>query len=175
MPSNPLSDKQQEQIILQTYEYIDMAANIYGASFKKIPVYFNLGGLKAGMYKRDRLGRSIYYNPHFFLQFMDDNLRSTVPHEVAHYISDMLYGLNRIKPHGSEWKEIMRALGAKPERTCNYDLSDIPHRREKRHTYRCQCSEYELSTRRHNNIQNNRRNYLCKSCKTQLLHVSKNP
>lgn len=171
MPSNPLSDKQQEQIILRTYEYIDIAAEIYDTRLKRIPVYFNLSGLKAGMYRRDRHGRSIYYNPHFFVKFLDDSLQSTVPHEVSHYVTDILYGINAIKPHGTEWKAVMHALGAKPERTCNYDLNGIPHRREKRYPYRCQCSEYELTTRRHNNIQNNRRNYLCKSCKKQLLYV----
>lgn len=171
MPSIPLSDKQQEQIILRTNEYIDLASSLYETKLKPIPVHFNLGGLKAGMYKRDRRGRSIYYNPHIFVKFMDDSLQTTVPHEVSHYVTDMLYGLNAIKPHGSEWKAVMRALGAKPERTCNYDLSGIPHRRERRHTYRCQCSEYELTTRRHNNIQNNKRHYLCKTCKTKLLHI----
>ncbi|MDH5183152.1 MAG: SprT-like domain-containing protein [Gammaproteobacteria bacterium] len=171
MPSKPLSDKEQTQIILRTNEYIDIASSIYDTKLKMIPVHFNLGGLKAGMYRRDWRGRSIYYNPHIFAKFFEDSLQSTVPHEVSHYVTDMLYGLNSIKPHGYEWKAVMHALGAKAERTCNYDLTGIPHRRERRHTYRCQCSEYEISTRRHNNIQNNKRHYLCKTCKAKLLYV----
>ena len=170
MPAIPISDQEQEKIILCTNEYISRAAEMFDIELKFIPVYFGLRGLKAGMYRRDRRGRSIHYNPHFFAEFMDDSLHSTVPHEVAHYVTDMLYGLSSIRPHGLEWKAVMNAFGAKPSRTCNYDLSTIPHRRENRHHYRCDCTQYQLSTRRHNKIQNNLNFYLCKSCKQRLIY-----
>ena len=38
-------------------------------------------------------------------------LSDTVIHEVAHYIVDCLYGFQRVKPHGPEWKSIMVDLG----------------------------------------------------------------
>ena len=97
-----------------------------------------------------------------------ENLEGTVPHEVAHYITHELFGLHRIRPHGREWKAVMAGFDADPAVTCNFDLSGIPQRVERRYTYHCACGSHELSARRHNRIQRGRGRYECLVCRTEL-------
>ncbi len=112
--------------------------------------------------------RYIRYNPYIFAKYFDDNLQHTVPHEVAHYIADMIYGIKNIKPHGQEWKDIMQQFGIEAKTTCNYDLQGIPQRRHHRFAYQCHCRQYEISTRRHNMIARGQQRYLCPACKADI-------
>ena len=84
-----------------------------------VPVSFNLRGQTAGMVRyrggkiKDlRLNLDILNNP----KHTDDFIAQTVPHEWAHVIQRVKHGHRdaygrRIKPHGYEWKKIMRELG----------------------------------------------------------------
>jgi len=62
------------------------------------------------MYRANKNHRVIRYNPYIFAKSFEDNLGLTVPREVAHYVTDMMFGHSR--PHGKEWHEVMRAFGA---------------------------------------------------------------
>lgn len=106
----------------------------------------------------------IRYNPYLFAKYFADNLATTVPHEVAHYICYRQYAPARVRPHGKEWQHIMQLFGVTAERTCNYDLSGIPTRQQKRHAYACRCTDYAFTTRRHNMVVNGKRYYLCRKC-----------
>ncbi len=55
-----------------------------------VPVRFELQGRAAGMYRVHKGERVIRYNPYIFSKYFDDSLANTVPHEVAHYITDVL-------------------------------------------------------------------------------------
>ena len=112
--------------------------------------------------------REIRYNPFIFAKYFEDNFNTTVPHEVAHYITDIIYGLKNIKPHGKEWKSIMQSFGANASVTANYDLSDIPLKKQKLFTYYCACREHQLSSVRHNRIVREQSRYHCKICKQPL-------
>jgi SprT protein len=103
-----------------------------------------------------------------FARYFDDNLQNTIPHEVAHYVVDVLHGMRDTRPHGKEWQKVMHVLGAVPQRTHQYDLQGIPQRRQRRFTYHCGCNVYQLTTRRHNLILNGERRYLCRSCNSEL-------
>lgn len=161
--------QQQQQVLAETHAYIQQAGDYFQRVFKPIPVHFNLKGRIAGMYKVHFTERQIRYNPYLFAKYFTHNMQNTIPHEVAHYIADELYGLNRIHAHGKEWKAIMKLLGAEPKATFNFDLQGIPQRKQRRFPYRCRCRAYELTTRRHNLITSGQRAYYCRACRAALV------
>ena len=169
----PLSENLQEQVIQETNRFIKSAANYYDCKIKEIPVLFDLIGKSAGMY-RVRAGQQVIrYNPYVFAKYFDDNFSETIPHEVAHYVTDILYGLRSIKPHGAEWKSVMQVFGVAANRTANYDLSGLPVRKFQTFVYHCGCQNYELTSRRHNKILNGSGHYMCRDCGGKLLFVKK--
>jgi SprT protein len=166
-----LDKQQQGRVCAATSDCLRRAGEIYGIDPQPVPVSFDLKGRSAGMYQVQRGQRRIRYNPYIFFRYLDDNLAATVPHEVAHYVTDLLYGLRNVRPHGREWKSVMKALGAEPRVTANYDLDDMPIRRQQRYTYRCQCSTHQLSACRHNRIGRGDAAYLCRKCGVALSQV----
>jgi SprT protein len=165
----PINPALEQRIKSTTGEYIRLAGRIYSLELPLIPVVFDLKGRAAGMYRVQNKNRTIRYNPFIFAKYFDDNIASTVPHEVAHYVVDVLYGATRVKPHGVEWKKVMLALGAEPIASGNYDLTGIPVRRQRRHSYQCACMIHRISTVRHNRIQRGKAEYFCRNCMTQLI------
>jgi SprT protein len=165
----PITPGHQRHIRDLTGEYIRRAGKIYNHELPLIPVSFDLKGRAAGMYRVQNRHRSIRFNPYIFAKYPDDNIASTVPHEVAHYVVDMLYGVTSVRPHGVEWQKVMLSLGAEPRVTGNYDLSGIPVRRQRRHTYQCACQMHQISTVRHNKIRLGKAHYFCRSCRTPIM------
>jgi SprT protein len=168
---DPISHRREQQVRLKTGEYIRRASLIYNHQLPMIQVLFDLKGRAAGMYKVNKKKRIIRYNPYLFAKYFDDNIETTVPHEVAHYAVDILYGASRVKPHGEEWQQVMLSLGAEPRATGNYDLSGIPIRRQQRHAYQCACTLHHISTARHNKILRGQAHYYCRNCKSALTSV----
>ncbi|MGH1440598.1 MAG: SprT-like domain-containing protein [Cellvibrionaceae bacterium] len=113
--------------------------------------------------------RQIRFNPWLFAKYPQDSWNNTIPHEVAHYISDYLYDLKKIKPHGVEWKNIMQDFGAEPIVRGNYSLEGIPLRNMKRYDYRCACRKVALSSVRHRRVQNGQQEYRCRDCQEILV------
>ncbi len=169
---SPISPDLQQQVRQKTAQLLQIAESYYQRSFPVIPVLFDLRGKSAGMYRVQGGKRVIRYNPYIFARYFEDNFSQTIPHEVAHYITDVLYGLRQIRPHGSEWKSVMAVFGAEPSRTAIYDLTGIPQRQYRRFVYRCDCQNYELTTRRHNKILRGQGHYLCRECGSRLLFVA---
>lgn len=170
----PLSSGQQQQVIDQTHFYIEQATSLFNLNNKPVDITFNLKGRSAGMYRvRHHAGhytREIRYNSLIFSKYFDKNFASTIPHEVAHYVSDIMYGLKNIKPHGREWKALMQAFGADASVTASYDLSGIPLKKRTLYTYQCSCREHQLSSIRHNKINKRRYQYYCNHCKQALYY-----
>jgi SprT protein len=160
----PIGTSDEERIREATVAYIEQARSLFERPFAPVAVSFDLTGRTAGMYKVDGRRRIIRYNPYIFAKYFHDSLASTVPHEVAHYVTDIMFGLRNIRPHGAEWQAVMRAFGVEPRRAASYDLEGIPVRRQRRHRYRCDCAEHQLSTRRHNLIERSGARYLCRRC-----------
>ncbi len=88
----PIDDAQRQRVIDETTACIYKADDLFNQSFDLIPVSFDLMGRAAGMYRVRNGQRVIRYNPWLFARYFKDNLANTVPHEVAHYIVDMVYG-----------------------------------------------------------------------------------
>ena len=167
----PLNFAQQKLVIAGTVEFIHRAEDIFKRNFGIIPILFDLKGRSAGMYRIKKNGSAIRYNAFIFSKYFEDNLAVTVPHEVAHYITDAVYGLKNIRPHGKEWKQLMRLFDADPSRTCNYDLSGIPLRTTRRHAYCCACSTHQLTSVRHNRIRRGSARYYCRKCRQVLTEI----
>lgn len=164
----PIGSRDERQVRDLTGDYIDRASKIYKREFPPVPVFFDLKGRAAGMYKSHKRSRIIRYNPYIFAKYYDDNLLTTVPHEVAHYVVDMLYKAGRVRPHGVEWQHVMLSLGAEPKATGSYDLSGIPVRTQKRHSYQCNCMTHRISSARHNKILRGKAHYYCRLCKSPI-------
>ena len=88
----PIDEVQRQRVIDETSSCIQQAGGLFRRAFDFIPVSFDLRGRAAGMYRVKKQQRMIRYNPWLFARYFADNLANTVPHEVAHYIIDMVYG-----------------------------------------------------------------------------------
>jgi SprT protein len=167
----PLDERGRQQVCDATVACLRRAGKIFCHDFEPVSVRFDLRGRAAGMYCVQHGRRSIRYNPWIFARHTADSLDQTIPHEVAHYVTDVLYGLRNIRPHGAEWKAVMHALGAVPRATGRYDLTGIPVRRQRRFGYRCNCSTHELTTCRHNRVQRREAAYVCRYCGAPIVYA----
>jgi SprT protein len=170
-PIEPIDARHQQRVRDATHEYIARAGRIYEREIPPITVTFDLKGRAAGMYRVHNQSRLIRYNPYIFAKYFDDNLATTVPHEVAHYVVDVIYRAGRVRPHGVEWQRVMQSLGAEPRVTGDYDLSGVPVRRQKRYSYRCGCMTHQISSARHNRMLRNKARYYCRRCRSALAPV----
>ncbi len=165
----PIDERQRVNVTTATQQCVAHANKLLDTSFDEIPVRFDLRGRAAGMYRVVRGQRLIRYNPYLFAKYYDENITTTVPHEVAHYLTDAVYGYANVKPHGHEWRTVMRMLGADTSVHCDFDLEGIPVRRYRRVRYTCRCRFYELTVIRHNRIQEKGARYYCPVCRSELV------
>jgi SprT protein len=167
----PIEEHRQSQVLDQNEYYVGLAEQLFQRAFDRVPVLFDLSGRTAGMFKVLGKKRWIRYNPWIFAKYYDENLASTVPHEVAHYIVHELYGLRSVKPHGKEWLVVMNRFDADPGVTFKLDLSGVPQRRQRTHSYRCGCRTHQVSSTRHNRVLRGQGDYLCRYCHVQLEYT----
>ncbi len=170
----PIGEERRQQVTVATAAWLGRAGDIYRREFPMPAVLFDLRGRMAGMYRVTGEQRVIRYNPWLFAKYPVDGLDITVPHEVAHYVTDLLYGFDHIRPHGREWQEVMHAFGIDPRAAIHHslDLTGIPQRRQRRHAYRCACRGHELSSVRHVRIQRHAAQYYCRRCGAELIAVA---
>jgi SprT protein len=164
----PIGSSRQQQVIAETSAYISQAGRIYRRRFKPVEILFDLKGTASGMFCATGSRTVIRYNPYIFAKHFTYSLANTVPHEAAHYIVHCMHGSGKVRPHGDEWKDLMRLLGVEPRRTCRLDLEGIPMRRQRRHAYSCSCGTHQVSSVRHNRIQNGSARYFCRTCRDEL-------
>ncbi len=168
-PPPTLDANQRGLVIVATTTFIHRGETLFGRKFAHIAVAFDLLGRASGMYVVRGRERRIRYNPYIFARYFADNLRVTVPHEVAHYLCDRVYGFANIRPHGAEWRALMQAFGADASRTTSYDLGGLPQRTQRRYAYRCDCRAHQLSGSRHHKIRRGQATYRCRHCATTLI------
>ncbi|MAD58474.1 MAG: metallopeptidase (SprT family) [Porticoccus sp.] len=170
----PIGSNKQQDVINHTNHYIEIGSQLFNIKFDLIPILFDLSGRCAGMYKwktspvdeKENLG-VIRYNPWIFAKYYEENFIKTVPHEAAHYLARMIYG-DKLRPHGLEWKVIMRYFGADTAVSADFDMNGIPIRKSRKYKYYCNCMTYQLGIRRHNRYLNNETNYYCNICRSKL-------
>jgi len=166
----PINRGQQREVVDLTREYVRKAEQLFATKFPKITVKFDLSGRSAGMYKVVGRGRCIRYNPWIFAKYFEENLGGTVPHEVAHFVIDQVYGMGRVKPHGVQWQALMAKFGADAGVTFDLNLDGVPQRRQNRHPYQCPCRRHEVSSTRHNRVQRGQ-HYYCVRCRGKLVYA----
>lgn len=165
----PINEQQQHEVYARVSDYLNLSEKLFNRSFPLVPIKFDLKGRASGMYVVRNKSTYIRFNPYIFSKYYEQALASTVPHEVAHYVADVLHGINRIKPHGVEWQAIMQAFGVAPKVTGDYDLTGIPVRRQQRFHYRCGCMSHQLTASRHNKIRRGHAAYHCRRCGSALV------
>jgi len=163
-----------ERIRRRTAELLRRAAPLCAARRARVPdpvLSFDLRGQAAGQAIWGRTGRPLLrFNLDIARGHRDDFLQHTVAHEVAHLVTAACHG--RTRPHGPEWQAVMVYLGIDEPRRCHdYALDESRVRRQRRWTYACTCSVHELSTTRHNRVQNAGARYHCRRCGDALRHA----
>jgi SprT protein len=108
------------------------------------------------------LGRALYnesrieLNPHL-LKTHREHLFETLAHELAHLVVHWRYPT--AKPHGREFRTLMRAMNLSPKATHNLPVDHLRRRRGKYiYLHRCSDCNYRFSARR------TRRDLYCLTC-----------
>lgn len=164
----PLSERQRALIEARVSRECARAGAILETPLAPPPVRFDLRGTAAGMFCARGPRCWLRFNPWLFAQEFDRHLDDTVTHEIAHYGIHTAFPGMRLKPHGPEWRGLMKAMGADPRATFEADLTGVPVRRQQRHPYVCGCQEHWVSTTRHNRIRARRAVYRCRFCDGEL-------
>ena len=165
----------QKKAIEQTKYWIDLANNTFKLNIKYPSISFKLKGVCAGkaISSRVTLPR-IKYNAVLLEQNGDDFLKRTVPHEVAHIVvyEKDLNIFYPPKPHGREWKGVMRAFGLNSSRCHSYDTSNSVGKSKsklaKSFEYKCGCRTYNLTIIRHRRVLKGA-TYKCRNCRKALI------
>tara|TARA_B100000700_G_scaffold18766_1_gene18396 strand:+ start:25241 stop:25816 length:576 start_codon:yes stop_codon:yes gene_type:complete len=130
-------------------------------------VWLDLRGKSAGQAHFGRGG--LRFNAQLYAENRQAFLVEVVPHEMAHWLVWHLDEGPRLRPHGHEWKTVMRQLfGLAPITTHRFDVtraSPAPYR------YACGCQEHFFSLRRHRRATQGQA-YRCRQCGETLVYQS---
>ena len=183
MNNNQFTENEvKELIVLQSKDIFEKANNIFSDNqilFRHVSILFNLKGCVAGR-AYSRIPYKIKFNLVLAKNNLDDFLINVVGHEIAHLYQRKKYPYS--KPHGREFKNVMRLLGYNPSRCHSYDTSKVKQKRKiVRYVYECTCpinskTHYHYMTRkRHEQIQtqveyHGRGLFYCKTCHSFLKY-----
>jgi predicted SprT family Zn-dependent metalloprotease len=182
MDITEMKSKVQDKILDLMIKFED---EVQGQTKHKIvlpDVKFTLTGCAAGtstFYGDETVG-VLNFNSVLMEENWEVFIETTVPHEVAHYCSDIYVGTQftrnkRIISHGSMWKSMMRFFGVKEIKRCHsYRLDNVKQvRKTKRFLYVCEGGhEHQISTVIHNRI-NKGEVRVCSKCKTDITFVKR--
>ena len=150
-----------ETVVLNTYL---KAQQVYGRTFVLPAISYRDMGRTAGkaFYYENR----IVFSPTLYTENVETFLNRTVPHEIAHLITHVLYP-HATMHHGDEWRSVMLKLEVKDIGRCHKYNTASTARTMKRYVYSCNCpgKTFKLSATLHNRIQGGEKRY-CLRCKT---------
>jgi len=154
-----VSSEVKQQVTTTLQSCIDVANKHYGVDIQFPTVVYKKRGSTAGTANYGT--NTIDLNPVLLMNNIDAFMKRTVPHEMAHLITDEIdpkshqsfLGRKR-QPHGKTWKSVMRVLGADPSRCHDYDVSSVERKRSS-YEYKCEeCGEnLTMGVKRHNKQQ----------------------
>ena len=119
--------------------------SLYGIKFPApIVIKYDINSARLG--GQALMGRNtIRLNPHFLEKYKDEYIQQTCIHEVVHLGIHQVYSVGqgyRVDGHGSEWKGMMRSVGAEPSRTHSFVADAGVGRKKARYSYQCSnCSK----------------------------------
>ncbi|WP_110667806.1 SprT-like domain-containing protein [Salinicola halophilus] len=127
-------------------------------------VWFDLKGRSAGQAHYGRGG--LRFNAVLLTDNRHVFFDEIVPHEMAHWLVFHLENGARARPHGREWKGVMRGLyGLTPHVTHRLDVSRAS---PQPYLYRCDCeTPHRFTARRHAMARRGSR-YACRRCGSRL-------
>jgi SprT protein len=155
-------NKTQDQAIREAAHafYLQMAA------LPAPQIRLDLRGRAAGQWRFSDGVEILRFNPDAFIQDWHAHFPATVAHEVAHSIVYRRFGLRSVRPHGSQWRAVMAALGFPPIVTHRTPLTG---RRSRVYVYQCKCQSHRLGPRRHHLIKQRGYRYDCTQCGGKLV------
>lgn len=164
-----------KRVIAKVEQCISTVENHFKINFKKPVISFNVRGTCGGLAKYRSW--EVAFNPVLLMENVEDFLESTVPHEVAHLATELVYphahrrtfGTKR-QPHGPHWASIMNLLGADAKRCHTYDTTNAKVKRSTSYEYKCQCCgvSITLGPKRHAKMLKNPNHYTHSKCGRML-------
>lgn len=153
----------------------ERARNFYSIKLPDALIDFSLRGRCAGQARVNCNGETcLRINQQLLAENLDDFLRNTIPHEVAHLVVNWQARQKdpRPRPHGPEWQAVMQCCFNLEAKRCHRYQTTPARIVPRPFLYRCNCRQHLLTSIMHNRIS---RSYqaLCKACRTQLKFVSK--
>ena len=138
-------------------------------SFLEPKVRMDLTGKVAGVFS-NKPTPSIRFNLALMLENKEIFLKSTVPHEVAHFVVNVI-APNEL-PHGVVWQAIMKLFGVSNPKTYHSYKVAPPKRRKRPYIYRCSCQEHLFTKQKHGYV-NRGVSYTCRRCKGICEYIGK--
>lgn len=164
----------------------------YNVDLKMPSISYDLRGTTAGT--ANWRTWHIRLNAVLLQENFDDMLNDTVPHELCHLATDLIYpeahqrGMSVVtasgrrrrakrSPHGSQWQSIMRAIGVDPTRCHSYDTTNARVKTRTRYDYKCSTCDHVMSVGPKHHAKMQRGAYMYhKSCKgSRLILVNAQP
>ncbi|HAA46675.1 MAG TPA: metallopeptidase [Halomonas sp.] len=135
-------------------------------SLPRPKVWLDLRGAAAG---QAHLGRGgLRLNPILLGENRRAFFDEVIPHEMAHWLVFHLKDGPRLKPHGREWKTVMRELfGLAPRVTHRFDIQQA---QPTPYGYQCDCQIHRFTARRHALVVSGR-HYRCRHCAKTLVYT----
>lgn len=152
------------QVQRRLKEDLHRANRFFNKTFITPTVSYSVRGQKAGIAYLER--NEIRFNPVLLAENNQTFINQTVPHELAHILVYQQFG--RVAPHGKEWKMMMEEVLNVPAHI--YHCFDTRNT-AKHFEYLCDCQTHFLSVRRHNALQQGKRQYICTKCRKPLRSV----
>lgn len=154
---------------------LERARRHYDIKLPEVSVDYSLRGRCAGQALIDQHGQpALRINRQLLEDNLDDFLKQTIPHEVAHLVVQWQAreARRKPKPHGLEWQRVMQdCFDLEPKRCHSYQTT--PARVVTRpFLYRCQCRKHLLTSIMHKRISRSLQ-ALCKSCRSPLQFIAK--
>ena len=158
---------------------LEICRRKYGKPFPMPPLEFRQCGRIAGFYRPPSSfwgkPEMLVINPDYFKNHYDEQLNVTVPHEVAHYVTEHVFG--KVKHHGWEWKSVMRVIGLPAADRCHqFSLEGVKTRNvAKPFQYECGCITHNVTKQKHLKCQANvarygKTGYRCLKCRKPLVY-----
>ena len=159
----------------ETVKYINIANQKYGMNLRTPVIAFDLRGACAGQAWLQK--HMIRYNISLLAKYGEEFITQTVAHEVAHLIAYVRNGYRKGKPHGQEWRAVMRAFGADASRCHSFDVTEARVVKAD-YIYSCKCKEWKFTAIRHRRAMESKRSgrggYRCPECRETLIHGVRN-
>lgn len=142
------------------------AREAWGVTLPQPTIDYRLRGAPAGKAHLQR--NHLQFNAALLRANREHFLHQTVGHEVAHLVAYARHGA-RAKPHGAEWKNIMREFGLDTRATHDYDVTTVRRSRSP-YVYACGCDvEIRVGALRHKRASRGAI-YTCRRCAQRIVY-----